>query len=282
MMREYVTRSISLHALLIALVLVTAFGCATLPPAKPASDLKQIVGKWEGTGDEVRFPGKKSFLSPALSLTGKLGKPSNKTPAPAVVLMHGCGGIRPYHEKWAARINKWGYVTLLVDSFGPRGLENICRNPRELTARKRAADAHAAKVFLQQQPFVDPKRIAVMGWSHGGSATLDAVGGSNDIPFRAGVAMYPWCPDIFTHPQSPLLILTGGLDELCPAERCQEMLESGDYGGRVVLHVYSKAHHGFDWEGMDKVFGGKRLKYNPQAAADSIKRVRGFLDKNLK
>jgi hypothetical protein len=38
-----------LLSLLLALILLAA-GCASLPPAQEAKDLRQIVGKWEGQG----------------------------------------------------------------------------------------------------------------------------------------------------------------------------------------------------------------------------------------
>jgi hypothetical protein len=37
------------RALALGLVTMLLVGCATLPPAQPVSDIKQIVGKWEGT-----------------------------------------------------------------------------------------------------------------------------------------------------------------------------------------------------------------------------------------
>jgi hypothetical protein len=38
----------SIGPIILAMVVVT--GCATLPPAQPAADVKQVVGQWEGTG----------------------------------------------------------------------------------------------------------------------------------------------------------------------------------------------------------------------------------------
>jgi hypothetical protein len=39
----------SRYALAVTLIGIVATGCATLPPAQPARDLKAITGKWEGT-----------------------------------------------------------------------------------------------------------------------------------------------------------------------------------------------------------------------------------------
>lgn len=39
----------SVRCLATLVTLTVLFGCASLPPAKPATDLKAIAGRWEGT-----------------------------------------------------------------------------------------------------------------------------------------------------------------------------------------------------------------------------------------
>ena len=63
----------------------------------------------------------------------------------------------------------WGYATLTIDRFGPRGLKNTCipgRMPKDT-----AFDAYQALDFLVQQPFVDAARVFVVGFSQGGFST---------------------------------------------------------------------------------------------------------------
>jgi dienelactone hydrolase len=55
-----------------------------------------------------------------------LYKPDGPGPFPAVVLLHSCGGIRPYNHDWAQQLKEHGFVAKVVDSFGPRGLDIIC------------------------------------------------------------------------------------------------------------------------------------------------------------
>lgn len=54
-----------------------------------------------------------------------------------------------------------------------------------------AADLAAAARHLAAQPWVDEDRIGIWGWSYGGYATLMALLGTEDSPFRIGVAIAP-------------------------------------------------------------------------------------------
>jgi len=103
-----------------------------------------------------------------LMLTGKLTKPEGDGPFPALVCLHGCGGISRRDDHWVERLSNWGYVALQVDSFGPRGRSSICTNTQLISHATRAQDAHDAKAFLHALPFINKDKIAVMGWSHGG------------------------------------------------------------------------------------------------------------------
>src|SRR5713226_3182955 len=65
----------------------------------------------------------------------------------------------------ADRLSSWGYVTLAIDSLGPRvsGIANRCGKGLP----EQAFDAYAALHYLSQLDFVDPARVAVFGQSMG-------------------------------------------------------------------------------------------------------------------
>lgn len=226
----------------------------------------------------------------ALLLTGRLKKPDGEGPFPAVVLLHGCGGIQPKRDhRWAERLREWGYVTLQADSFGPRGLSSVCDYSSWDAfdiLRKRVNDAYDARAYLAGLPFVDRDRIAVMGWSHGGMTVLQALYKKKVRPFRAAVAFYPSCGKTLTDLNAPLLILIGEADDWTPSGHCVSSMppEKGAYD--VLLKVYPGALHGFDMLGVDTYARGSRgshyLKHNPEAEADSVLRVSEFLEKRLK
>jgi dienelactone hydrolase len=188
------------------------------------------------------------------------------------------------------RISGWGYVALQVDSFRPRGLSSVCTysgNDALDILQKRVTDAYDAKRFLAGLPFVDRGRIAVMGWSHGGATTLDALYRRAEDPFRAAVAFYPSCRRMLTGLNAPLMILIGDEDDWTPAARCVEMMPKGPSAFEVALKVYRGAHHAFDSAGVDQTVAGSRgsfhrLRHDPAAEEDAVIRVRAFLEKTLK
>lgn len=131
-------------------------------------------------GEEVSFPSNDADITGGAptKLTGRLLRPPGAGPFAAIVALHGCGGPRtregtptPRDDDWARRVHALGYVVLLVDSFGPRSLTEICtmRDRPIAQSRERARDAYGALLYLQAQPFVRPDRVALLGWSHGGA-----------------------------------------------------------------------------------------------------------------
>src|SRR5215470_19088969 len=72
------------------------------------------------------------------TLTGELFTPSRGGLHPAVVLLHGCGGITPNVGAWAQWLQGEGYAALVLDSFQGRGLRNLCGDSSPLLPAARA------------------------------------------------------------------------------------------------------------------------------------------------
>lgn len=219
------------------------------------------------------------------TIDGYLSKPAGTGPFPAVVYLHGCGGLHPAARKrFADLVTGWGYVFLAVDSFATRGIKKACRHPMP----ERQADAWGALRYLSKLSFVDRRRIAVVGESQGGIITMrvasrrdaklfDVPDGSN---FKAAVAFYPRCSAVPAQLAIPTLIMVGQLDDWEPPKICERWMRSRNGGGAPVqLVVYPGATHAFDSPGLrnGKRVLGHWLKYDPEAARKAMGDMHSFL-----
>lgn len=186
--------------------------------------------------------------------TGELFLPAAAGPVPALVLLHGCAGVQPFHRAWAREIAAQGIAVLLPDQFTPRGVDRTCERTggRMVEQRERRADTYAALHLLAARPDIDADRIAVMGFSNGAMTVLNAlIPGLNDAPvprFRAGIALYPDCTGFRgIGVGAPMLILVGQKDDWTPAAVCDEYLRRlPGTSAPVQLKTYPGAHHSFD------------------------------------
>lgn len=97
------------------------------------------------------------------TLAGELRIPRPGTDRlPAVILLHGSGGISESHERWVQELNSAGVATFLLDSFSGRGINNTIDDQSQLDSLAMMIDAFRALDTLAEHPRIDPNRIAVM------------------------------------------------------------------------------------------------------------------------
>lgn len=203
-----------------------------------------------------------------VQLAAQLFKPATTAGrVPAVAIFHGCGGPGQNTARMAGLLASWGYAALVVDSFSARGFKDVCgRNwPTQAQAEDRAHDIDAALMWLGAQSFVDPRRLAVMGYSYGGGvALLRAFSGNPDdstpspgpSTVRAVVLVYPDCaladplgPRLIV--RQPTLIAMGALDDWTPVSQCKAVIDRIAMGQNLVeTRIYEGAHHSFDALGL--------------------------------
>jgi len=184
--------------------------------------------------------------------------------APAVVLLHGCGGT--YNKQgglseraldYAQLLNARGMHALVLDSLTPRGEKELCTQrigTRRVTQANRRLDALAAVDWLAHRPDVDAQRIGLMGWSNGGSTLLATLNARHVDVARApvrpafAVAFYPGCEAELKRgfeSQTRLLMLVGEADDWTPAVPCHELARVAE-GAAPQIEGYAGAYHGFD------------------------------------
>ncbi len=197
---------------------------------------------------------------PVSELRGYLAKPEGKGPFPAAVILHTCSGVNDHvMQEWPNFFVDQGYVALTVDTLGSRDVPTICggaNSSRRPTPERRVADAYGALDYLVRQPFVDPQRVALIGFSWGGGTVLYATSSylqsqfrkGGDTLFRAGVAVYPNCGGQAYGQVSfgtPTLVIGAELDDWTPVAECSGIrMQEGSKPFSV--QVMPGAHHAFD------------------------------------
>jgi dienelactone hydrolase len=223
------------------------------------------------------------------TIEGYLSKPEGDGPFSAVVVLHGCDGLSEDAPKFVAQfMTGLGYVSLTVDSFATRGIKDACTKPMPALLLTRQGDALGALSYLSNLPFVDSRRIAVIGYSHGAMVALRLASSHQaeffDVPrdrkFKAAVAYYPLCSVASEELIVPALIMIGELDDWTPATDCEGwMKRRADRGAPVKFIVYPGAYHAFNSPAFAdaREYLGHWLKYDPTAAAQSFQEMRSFL-----
>jgi dienelactone hydrolase len=242
----------------------------------------------------IQFPSAQpagSASRPADVLTGYLAKPNGTGPFPAVVAMHGCGGMSArFKQEMLDRWTAWGFVVLVVDSFANHEVKYGCGSSRAKSrADLRHFDAAGSLSYLAEQPFVDAKRVVLLGYSQGATAALDATqtraspwtAHTPRTSYSAVVAFYPDCRAYFDPVTVPTLILVGERDDWNPAIRCTEMKSRhSGRGAALDIVIYPEATHAFDWIDLrePRRVEGYLMQYNEPAATDSLKRQLAFVN----
>jgi dienelactone hydrolase len=222
-------------------------------------------------------------------------RPVGDGPFPAVVQLHACAGVADNQRSWARLFQEAGWVSVVVDSLEPRGLdwESVCSGT-SLRGAERAGDVAVALAYARGLSFVDRERIVLAGWSHGGWAIMDllAMDPPRELPHNltrmpasglSGLAgllfVYPYCgfgarsepwPQVV-----PALFVLAGEDEVAEPDDCLELtaqLKAAGHPVRVV--TIDGAAHSFD---EPRHADGSSRNYDPEATERAQRLALEFL-----
>jgi len=195
-------------------------------------------------------------------LAGELRLPPGSGRLPAVVLVHGSGGVSGYVDDWASKLNALGVATFVFDSFTPRGIVDTREDQSQLGRLAMIVDAYRALALLSRHPRVDPGRIALMGFSRGGQATLYAslkrfqrMHAPPDAGFSLFMPFYPDCSTRYLQDEDvvdkPIRVFHGSDDDWAPVAPCRAYVEGLVKARKDVrLTEYPGAQHVFDWAAL--------------------------------
>jgi len=251
-------------------------------------------------GSRIEFPSLDTIHP--YKVSGTLYLPENAaSPVPAIVLIHGTTGIDRRGALYRQPLLDAGIGIFEVDFK-----TGIYRGPMDRPNPDTFLPlAFAALKELRKLPAVDPNRIGVMGFSLGGNIALRTAMESNverwmegDKGFAAFVLFYPVCnhfTDGFKKSGSrltggPMIIFYGTEDSFGDGKAVPEFksLLARKYGFQLTTVEYPGATHGFNLNGpelnlFDPAAKGMRahMKWDPEAANDSVTKVVAFLRENL-
>lgn len=275
-----------------------------------ADPVPEKLAEWAAQSRDLEFPTKVStfgfFSSPSFALY----KPDGPGPFPALVLQHQCGGLGDWQRnfsntsmlEWAKKAVARGYVVLLMDSLGPRGVDTVCFGFKKgVNWGRGLKDVQQGANYLRKLDYVDKDRVALAGYSWGGAIGLLASSRraveTLDVPgrFNAIVSFYPPCHlkpkgrtpyEIITDGiDRPVLVLLGGEDNETPPQECIERLKPMKQAGAPIeLHLYPNATHCWDCKSLD---GFRKTdsrgssvvyRYDEALTNDAAERMFNFLD----
>jgi len=171
----------------------------------------------------------------------------------AVIMTHGSGGKRRYHDKYIDLLTSSGLIVFQIDHYSARKIK-YDKTFSKVSGVTFMNDAYAALDLLKTNHKI--KNIGYLGWSQGGVGPIlshfkfvnDLI--PTDHKFKSAIAIYPYCG--FTFPNSsetetPLLMITGADDDLTPEAACRNLYSKFFRNdGKIEFISIENARHGFD------------------------------------
>jgi dienelactone hydrolase len=212
-------------------------------PTQTLSDRQFLAGQTDGASTLI---------------AGELRLPLGEGRFPVVILIHGSGGVGANVHRWATELNNMGVAAFIVDCFSGRGIASTIPDQSLLGGLAMIYDAYRALELLSIRPNVDKGRIALMGFSKGGFATLYAsmrrfqsYYAPKDAEFAGYIPFYARCDIRFEQDEDivdrPIRLFHGEADDWIlvePVRRYVERLKA--VGKDVQLTSYPGARHVFD------------------------------------
>ena len=233
--------------------------------------------------------------------------PKGPGPYPAIIISHGSGGLTNVVYDWADYFTReLGYVTISINHHTPRGWPEGRNPPVRQGTNWRYDDLVSVLKKFKSNEKIDPKRIALAGWSAGAAMTMWGLEKGEDIgqasglqhPFKAGILFYPYmfaCNAFdFDKITFPIIHVHGSEDDTyryCWQDQIKNM-KSQKY--ELISKVYEGAVHLFDssyarntCRSITATVGGPYpdyelcYKYDEKAHNQSKADIKAFLAKHL-
>jgi dienelactone hydrolase len=212
---------------------------------------------------------------------------------PGVLVVPEVWGLNDYARKRARMLTELGYIALAVDMYGDgkvaANFDEASKLYSEVMKNFDVVKVRflAAMDFLKRQPFVDPTRIAAIGYFFGGAVVLRMAGQGVDL--KGVVSFHGGLGDVKS-PQpgsvkAKILVLHGGADKLITPEQVEAFKQEMKSAGVDFRFIsYPGAMHSFTNPQSTEL--GKKfhlpIAYNAAADKKSWSEMKDFLKKIFK
>ncbi len=211
---------------------------------------------------------------------------SIKAKRPGVLVVHEWKGLNDYAKKRANQLAELGYVAFAADIYG-KGIRpttnedagkqaGIYKSDRPLLRQRAIAGLNQ----LKNNPLVDPKKIAAIGYCFGGTTVLELARSGADlkgvVSFHGGLDSLH--PEDAENIKAKLLVLHGADDPFVPAKDVAAFQKEIDDARVPMTFVkYPGAVHGFTNpdNGTDV---SKGVAYNAEADKKSWEEMKNFFN----
>jgi len=180
-----------------------------------------------------------------------------KAKFPAVVLIHGSGGLGSNIDMWVHELNKAGIATLIVDTFSGRGITSTVQDQTLLHSLAMMVDSYRALDMLSKHPRIDASKISIIGFSKGAVASIfssttrfkELYGSS--AKFASHIGLYTPCNTRFIGDSAvtgaPMRLFHGTADDYVNVVPCRAYVqELKSKGVDISLTEFPDTQHGYD------------------------------------
>jgi dienelactone hydrolase len=210
--------------------------------------------------DEQFLKGDSSGKPTTISGTLRIARGSGRLPL--VILVHGSGGIEENIAAWQRVFASLGISTFAIDSFTGRGIVSTVADQSQLGRLNMVLDLYRSLAVLAADPRIDPRRIAVMGFSRGGQATLYAalkrfqkMWNPSGIDPAVYIALYAPCITTYIDDtrvtDHPIRIFHGRSDDWVEIAPCRAYFERLKRTAKdVQMTEFPNTWHAFDYPSL--------------------------------
>lgn len=229
---------------------------------------KKMVNYFDSSSGYLVYPNMSNFV--------------NKK-SPAIIMIHENRGLNGYIKDMANTLARQGYVVLAVDLFkGQMATTNdqarllstsVRNNPTEAIA-----NLQSAVRYVSSLPFVDPSKIASIGWCFGGGQSLQLALNSQNHPLVATILYYgtPLVTDSqqLSKIKWPVLGIFGDRDQANPLPLINKF--------KAALNADKISNEILVYKGLGHAFANpSNQNFAPKETADAWQKTLTFLKKYL-